>query len=89
MRTYVVSYDLHSPGQNYEELRTKLANYPEHARIQQSVWVILTLETAEQIKNKLSRSLDANDGLFISALSDDMAIIEPKRSLGMTLLQGW
>ncbi|MDV6189875.1 CRISPR-associated protein Cas2 [Stenotrophomonas geniculata] len=69
MSGFIVSYDLHKYGQNYECLKQKLEAYPKHWKMQQSVWIIESSETSVQIRDKLLACLDANDSLFVGHLS--------------------
>lgn len=65
MNTYIVSYDLHTPGQNYEDLISKIKNYPTWAKITLSTFVIETTDTAVTVRNNLQSSLDYNDKIFV------------------------
>jgi len=69
MSGFIVSYDLHKSGQNYECLKKKLEAYPRHWKMQQSVWIIESDETSSQIRDALKPCLDANDNLFVGKLS--------------------
>jgi len=69
MSAYIVSYDLHKRGQNYECIIEKLKGYPEHWHMQQSVWIISTNQTVVQIRDHLMSCLDENDNLFVGKLS--------------------
>lgn len=60
-------------GQNYDCLYKKLDAYPTRWHAQGSVWVIVTSETAVQIRDKLASCLDANDKLFVARLSGEAA----------------
>lgn len=73
MSPYVVTYDLHQAGQNYDCLIAKLKTYPVFWHIQQSVWIIRTSESASQVRDKLSSCLDSNDKLVVARLSGDAA----------------
>ncbi|MBN4995483.1 hypothetical protein JY438_06860 [Stenotrophomonas maltophilia] len=69
MSGFIVSYDLHKTGQNYECLKKKLEAYPNYWRMQGSVWIIGSDQTAAQIRDNLISCLDANDNLFVGKLS--------------------
>lgn len=64
MATYVVSYDLTRPGQNYPGL-TKYLDSLNGGRIQQSVWVVSTSLTASQLHDAVNQHLDKTDKLFV------------------------
>lgn len=73
MSAYIVSYDLHQQGQNYTCLIEKLKGYGTHWHMQQSVWIVVTNQTAVQIRDNLSPCLDSNDKLFVGKLSGEAA----------------
>ena len=63
---YLVTYDLNTPGKNYERLWDALKGY-DYIRDTglDSVWFVSTSRTAEQISNDLRAHIDASDRLFI------------------------
>lgn len=73
MACYIVAYDLHEEGQNYNCLHKKLKAYPTHWHMQGSVWIVSTDETAKQIRDHLKPCLDKNDDLFVGKLSGEAA----------------
>lgn len=75
MTAYLVAYDLHTRGQNYDCLYEKLKAYGTWCHIQDSVWVVVTTLTASQIRDQLAICLDGNDKLFVARLSGEAAWI--------------
>lgn len=73
MACYIVTYDLHKEGQNYECLHKKLEAYPTHWHMQRSVWIIESSGPAKTIRDNLKSCLDANDDLFVGKLSGEAA----------------
>lgn len=70
MAAYIVCYDLMAPGQNYDRLtKTIESYYKTHWKMQQSVWIIQSTQTATQIRDHLNKCLDRNDKLFVGKLS--------------------
>lgn len=65
MACYIVSYDLLRPGRNYDQLYEALRSYSRWARIHDSVWAVVTTQSAVQIRDHLSTYLDANDRVFV------------------------
>jgi len=65
MATYIVSYDLLKPGQNYERLYDAIKSYTRWARVNESLWAVVTTNTAVQIRDNLSKYIDANDRIFV------------------------
>lgn len=69
MSSYIISYDLHKEGQNYECLKKKLKAYGTYWHTQRSVWIITTSQTLNEIFNNLKSCIDSNDKLFVGELS--------------------
>lgn len=65
MACYIVSYDLLAPGKNYEQLYAALKSYSKWAKINESVWAVVTEKKAVEIRTHLTQYLDANDRLFV------------------------
>lgn len=65
MACYIVSYDLCTPGHNYEQLYQALKSYTKWAKVNESVWAIVTDQTAEMVRNYLAGFLDVNDRIFV------------------------
>ena len=68
MATYIISYDLQVPGQNYDALTALIKTYPKWAKLMQSTWSVATTQTSEQIRDHLKLALDGNDKLFVGEL---------------------
>lgn len=62
---YLISYDLHNPGQNYDTLIAAIKAYGSWAKISRSCWAVKTNQNAVQIRNNLSRFIDSDDVLFV------------------------
>jgi CRISPR/Cas system-associated endoribonuclease Cas2 len=73
MPAYMVSYDLHKQGQNYDCLHKKLKAYGTHWHFQQSVWLVETTQSAAQIRDSLVECLDHNDKLLVAKLDGEAA----------------
>lgn len=65
MASYIVSYDLQTPGRNYEALYQALRSYTRWARVNNSVWAIVTESTAVQVRDHLLQFIDSNDRIFV------------------------
>lgn len=68
MPRYIITYDLHAPGQNYEALKERIKSYPRWAKLMRSTWSVVTPETVEQIRDHLKPALDGNDKLLVGVL---------------------
>lgn len=73
MAAYIVSYDLNKKGQNYDCIHKKIKSYRSYRHIQNSVWIIITDDSATDIGNHLADCLDSNDQLFVAALEGEAA----------------
>lgn len=73
MSTYVVCYDLHTPGQKYECLTKKLEGYGTYWHVQGSVWIIETKHSAKVVRDDLLGCMDGNDKLIVAGLSGEAA----------------
>lgn len=65
MATYIVSYDLRQPDRDYESLYAALKSYGTWARINESLWAVVSSKTAVQVREHLALYTDANDRLFV------------------------
>jgi hypothetical protein len=66
--TYMVGYDLNKPLQNYTELITAIKAYDTWWHHLDSTWIIKTDETAAQIRDNLTKHIDANDELLVAKI---------------------
>ncbi len=64
MAKYLISYDLNSPGKNYNDLITRIKSY-SWAKICKSAWAISSTSSAAQIRDDLINYIDTNDILFV------------------------
>lgn len=72
MNTYIVAYDLPSPGQDYSGLKKTLEAYGvNQKKILNTTWLVKSNETAESIFAKLKKHLDADDRCVVFKLSLD------------------
>ncbi len=66
MSTLLISYDLQAPGKDYEKLWDYLRTYGNWARPLESVWLIKTDKTPEEVRNLIQNSyIDRNDKIFV------------------------
>lgn len=65
MICYLISYDLRSPGRNYDSLYKAIKAYGTWAHITESFWAVKTSDTAVEVRDNLRNYIDANDRLFI------------------------
>ncbi|RRY07074.1 CRISPR-associated protein Cas2 [Brucella anthropi] len=65
MKCYIISYDLRAPGRNYDDLYETIKGYNKWARINESVWAVVTTQSAKEIRENLANSLDSDDRIFV------------------------
>ncbi len=75
MDSYLVSYDLRKPGRNYDELYDELKSFANWAHPLESLWVVVSEQSSTQIRDRLWRWLDENDGLLVVKSSNSGAWI--------------
>lgn len=73
MKTYLVSYDLNRPVQNYTDLIAALKQYPRWWHYLDSTWLLKTNDSAANIRDSLARYIDSNDELLVVALTGESA----------------
>lgn len=69
---YVVSYDLISPGRNYEPLYSELLRLGAR-RILKSQWIIRSPSTALQLREHFWQFIEDNDRLLVNAIDQSWA----------------
>jgi len=74
LNTYLISYDLCSPGQNYSDLyeaiKSIASGYWHHL---DSTWIIKHIGNASAIRDSLTPFLDGNDKILVVKLSGEGA----------------
>lgn len=65
MFTHLVSYDLIKPGKDYQTLHQHLKSHGYWAKPLESVWLIKSTLTAEQLRNAIQVYLDPNDKILV------------------------
>lgn len=73
MASYLVAYDLNSPGQNYAALIKHLESYPNHWHIQKSLWIVGPADSAFAVADDAKNFLDSSDALIAQRLTEDSA----------------
>ncbi len=71
MTIKVISYDLHEPGQNYDNLIDAIKSYGSYCKINESDWLISTADSCSNIRDFLKQFIDTNDTLFVAELSSN------------------
>lgn len=68
-----ISYDLYSPGQNYEKVIERIKSLGSWAKVHKSFWYLRTNHSHEYIAQKIWEVMDANDSLMVVNASTDNA----------------
>jgi hypothetical protein len=74
MSNIFVSYDLHNPGQRYDQVAQAIKNLGYWAKVHQSFWYLSTHLSAKQVAEAVWKVMDNNDALFVvDATKNDAA----------------
>lgn len=65
MATYIVSYDLNSPGQDYGRVTSFLENLDNWWHHLGSTWVVVTELSATQLRDEIKSRVDTNDKVLV------------------------
>ena len=68
----IVSYDLCQPGRDYSKLITRIQQY-RNCKLTESCWLISSTLSCEQLRNDFLRLIDANDRIYVAALTGEAA----------------
>lgn len=68
MQTFLVTYDLMSPGKDYQSLVSELQRLGGQ-RVLLSVWTIQSSHAATDLRDHLAKFVDRNDRVFVAAMS--------------------
>lgn len=60
-----ISYDLNSPGQDYEEVISEIKTLGSWAKVQKSFWYVNSNLTAKEARARLLAKMDDNDSLIV------------------------
>jgi hypothetical protein len=70
MAIYCVTYDLKSPGQNYQKIHDYLKSFASCKQLE-SFWLIETNHTTTAIREAIASITDSNDIVFVARLQRD------------------
>jgi hypothetical protein len=65
MHTYLVGYDLTAPGRDDARVSEAIKSYDKCAKVLESVWLITSSKSADEVRNHLKRCVDSNDKLLV------------------------
>jgi hypothetical protein len=68
MNKFLVTYDLvgtNESSADYERLIERIKGYSGWGKVQKSVWLISSSQTATEVRDQLAGSMDSNDRLLV------------------------
>ncbi|EGY24565.1 hypothetical protein DA2_3181 [Desulfovibrio sp. A2] len=69
--TYLVTYDLHTPGQDYPQVHLAIKKkFPSAQKLLESVWIIESSSPASVIHDVIRMDIDGNDDLIVCKISE-------------------
>lgn len=78
MASYLITYDLDKPGQDYSDVLKTIKNLGGWARLSESSYVVSCQLTVQQIYDRLKQYLDNNDQLYVIHVSNPWTGFGPK-----------
>lgn len=74
MSSFMISYDLHTPGQKYDALTNTIKSACTRKwKLLDSTWLVTYSGTSGQLVDTLIKCLDANDSLIVVSLDGNGA----------------
>lgn len=73
MSSYMIGYDLNKPGQDYTELHEAIKAYDNWWHYLDSTWIIVTNDSAAEVRDNLKVHIDSGDELLVAKLSGEAA----------------
>jgi hypothetical protein len=71
---FLISYDLHKPGQNYDAINKKIISLGGWAKIHQTYWYVKSSLSIEKIAEIVFSAMDKNDTLCVTDASSNEMI---------------
>ena len=73
MSNILIAYDLNKVGQNYTNLIEKIKTLGAWWHYLDSTWIVVTNQTAVQVRDALKPHIDSNDELLVLDITGDSA----------------
>lgn len=73
MSTYLITYDLRSPGRDYSALYERIKTYGTWIHVVESVWEVNTTQSAAAVRDNLTAVMDSNDRIFVTVVGPEAA----------------
>ncbi|WP_300681965.1 hypothetical protein [Nocardioides sp.] len=65
----MVTYDLSNPSRNYTKVIEAIKSFPGWCHAMESVWIVESSLSAEQVRDRLVPAIDSNDKLMVATMS--------------------
>lgn len=69
MPTYLITYDLNSPGQKHQKLHSFITDNFPYAKLSESSFAVKSNKSSEQIFDLVKKYIDSNDDIFVIKLT--------------------
>ena len=86
---YLITYDLHRPGQNYSELFEAIKGLGEWWHHLESTWLVDTAMDAQAVAERLRARMDQNDNLLVIKVSRPWGGWLPKEAWAWLESHAW
>lgn len=67
----IISYDLNSPGQDYDKIFDEIKSLGSWAKVQKSFWYVKSSLTSAEARDRLDSVIDSNDSLIVVDCTND------------------
>ena len=74
MANLFISYDLNSPGQDYDTIIKEINSLGSCIKVQKSLWYVQSTLTVKQVSDRLTQYIDTNDSIIVIDASNNKAI---------------
>ncbi len=64
MSCFIIGYDLRNQ-RDYDALYDAIKSYGVYAHILESMWAVVTDDSAKEVRDYLKKQIDNDDGLFV------------------------
>lgn len=68
-KSKIITYDLCKPDKNYDELYKYIKSLGSWVRVTESVWIVLSESSCEEIRNRINKITDSDDRVFVGELN--------------------
>ncbi|WEV39241.1 hypothetical protein OZX58_03115 [Lactobacillus sp. ESL0680] len=80
-KPYIITYDLNNPGQKYSDVKKLIEGFSKaYIKLQESVWLIRSEYTPDEMTDNLHQVFDGNDELFICELVNNYSGLASKEN---------